>query len=239
MVKEKKDKVKKKEVCETFNVEENGKEKIVESCGIEEEKISTEGQVKKNNETFKVVILVMIGFLAFFFGIMFVNYLMNHFTIDGVEFELDTKSISGTTLYKTSIPVIYDGKKADYNFYFRTDPRKLNEKVNLSEKIVFRKNIVLDLTTENLFCDGDWTIALANLQNLYSLLEINLSAKNESMKYEPASEYLFITINEGNLTEIIQKDENNYDVNIHNCEVLPAFEKLMFESLVQYHELNK
>lgn len=233
----KKTNVKKKEVCETFNIKENGKEKVVESCGIEEEKISTEGQRKKQNKLFGKIILVMVCFLAFFFLILFVNYSMNHFKVEGVTFETDTISIIGTTLYRTSIPVIYNGEKASYNFYLRNDPRELRNKVQMNEEIIFRKNLVLNLTTEDLFCEGDWTIGLANVQNLYSILEINLLVKN-NQSYEPKEEFMFITINKGNKTEIIQIDEYNYEINVNGCEVLPAFERLMLETFIRYKQLN-
>lgn len=227
----------KKEVCEIFKIEKDGKEKVVESCGTEKEP-ETKNQKKRQENAFKTIVFVMLGCLALFFAVLLVNNLMNHFKVDGVKFEIDTKSIKGVPLYKTSIPVTYNGKNADYNFYFRTDPRRLKEEVNVSGKIVFRKNVVLDVTTEGLFCDGDWTIGLMNLKNLYSLLEMNLKVKDNSTIYIPNEDYMFITINKGNKTEIVQISENSYDVNIEDCKVLPAFERLMLEAFIQYEEKN-
>ena len=70
--------------------------------------------------------------------------------------------------YKTALPVIYNEEIVPYNFYLRNDPRKLNVPVN--GRISFKNNMVLEVTTEELFCDGDWNLAIGNIQNLYGIL---------------------------------------------------------------------
>lgn len=235
---EKKGKIKKKEVCETFKVKEDGKEKVVESCGIEEEKVVKEGQIKKQNELFKKILLFMVGFLVFFLIIFFINSSINKFEVEGVEFNLDTTAMTGRTLYRTFVPVIYQGAPADYNFWLRTDPRKLSEMVPLTGEIVFRKNIVFEVTTEDLFCEGDWTIGLANILTLYQILGLNIIVDGENLTYSPEEDYMFITITEWDKTEILQIDKTHYEVNVNNCEILPAFERLMLEAFIQHKKLN-
>ncbi|MFA5071529.1 MAG: hypothetical protein WC511_04160 [Candidatus Pacearchaeota archaeon] len=238
--------VKKKEVCETFNVEENGQEKIVESCGIEEEKISNEGQIKKQNKLFKSILLVMVGFLAFFFLILFVNYSMNHFKVEGVTFEIDTNAIIGTTLYRTSIPGIidengnftignYDKNKASYNVWFRNDPRKLIEEVSFEGNLTLLKNIVLN-QEGNFACNGDY-IGIQNLLNLYS----NTGAKvisDANASCDDLGRYALLEIVEGNETKIMEYDDYGecYKIEVKDCEILPATERFLLELIVKINE---
>jgi hypothetical protein len=232
---EKKKNVKKKEVCEKFKVKKGKNEAIVESCGVEEEEIVNEGQIERQNDLFKKILLVMGGFIIFFLVIYFLNSSIKNFNVKGVEFDIDTKEMQGVTLYHTSLPIIYNGERTKYNFWLRTDPRKLDNLVPFGGKIIFRKNAVFDVTTENLFCEGDWTIGLTNMFNLYKLFDLNILTKKENETYTPKEDYMFITISEGNKTEILQKDDYNYEIKINNCEVLPAFEKMMLEVFVRYN----
>ena len=238
MEKKRKKAVKKKEVCEKFNVKKEGNEAIVESCGIEEEKVVKKGQIKKQNELFKKILFVMAGFLIFFLIIFYANASINKFDVEGVEFFLDTSAMQGRTLYRTSLPVIYQGKSTNYNFWLRTNPKKLDEMVPITGDVVFRKNVVFEVTTENLFCEGDWTIGLANILTLYKILGMNILVDGENLTYEPEEDYMFITITEWDKTEVLQIDKNHYEVNVNNCEILPAFERLMLEAFIQYHEDN-
>jgi len=238
---------KKKEVCETFNVEENGKEKVVESCGIEEEKISTEGQIKKQNKLFKSILLVMAGFLVFFFTILFINYSLNHFKVEGVTFETDTKSIVGTTLYKTSIPGIVDdegnftagiyetGEKANYRIWFRNDPRILKE-IQFDGNISLLKLAVWN-QTKNYVCDGDY-IGIQNLLNVYNKLGIKV-IKDENASCDSLGRYAYITILDGNETRIEQVGLACYNIYVKDCEILPATERFMLELLVKTNKEMK
>lgn len=229
---------KSKKVCETFKIEKDGNEALVESCGVEEEKIATKEQIKKNNKIFKIILFVMAGLIVMFLMFLFMNKYINRFKVDGVQFEVDTTTLSGIKLYTTSLPVIYNGERTKYNFYLRLDPRKTIRETETNGEINFKKNIVVEITTENLFCEGDWTIALTNFQTLCSLMRMNVLAKNESLTYTPEDQYMFLTINKGNNTEINKLSENSYEMNINNCEVLEGFERLMLEMFIQYENLE-
>jgi hypothetical protein len=246
--KNKKVNVKKKEVCETFNVEENGKEKVVESCGIEEEKIATEGQIKKQNKLFKSILLVMLGFLAFFFLILFVNYSLNHFKVNGVNFEIDTQSMIGTKLYKTSLPGIIDengnftvgnydsGEKADYRIWFRNDPRILKE-ISFDGNISgLLKNVVWN-QTEDYVCNGDY-IGIQNLLNVYDALGVKVM-KDDNASCDSLGRYTYLTILNGDETKIEQTGSACYNIYVNNCEILPATERFLLELLREANEQLK
>ena len=97
--------------------------------------------------------------------------------------------------------------------------------------------MVLDVTTENLFCGGDWNYFQLQMTNI-GIFEISLMIKNESLKYGPERDYMFLTINEGERTEIKEIDENSYEVNVNNCEIAPVADRLLLEAIVKYGEFN-
>ena len=227
----------KKEVSEIFELEKDGKEKIIQTHAIEEEKAPSGEQIKKENKLFRNIIIVMIGFTLMFFVVYMIINSMKHFEVQGIKFEIVREG--KLTFYKTSLPVMYQGNLATYNFYLRNDPRGLEKRVPLIGNITFRKNMVLDVTTEDLFCTGDWTIGLVNVQNLYDILDTNLLVKNKTMNYMPLSDYMFVTINKANQTEIRQISGYSYKINVANCEILPAFERLMLETFIRNKQLNK
>jgi len=234
MAKKKSSKKKEKKVCEIFEIEKGDKEKVVKTCGTEEEEHSTKKQLEHERKMLKGIFLV-IG--AFILTIILIICLINstrHFEYEGVEF--DVVKEGNLIFYKTSIPATYNGKEIPYNFYLRNDPRKLN--VPVSEKIEFKENIVLEVTTEDLFCEGDWSLAIGNLMNLYGILGVNLLVKNESKSYEPENKYMFITIQPANITNIEKTGNNFYNMNVNNCEILKVAEKLMLETFIRYHEVN-
>jgi hypothetical protein len=233
-------------------------EENLEDKGNPIEKV--EKEKKMQNKILKGFLIAVISFAVFFIIVSLIVNSMNHFSYRGVEFAVDKNTMVGKTLYKTSIPVerkdSITGKvisNADYNFWLRNDPRQLDKKVPIiNGDLTFKKNIVLDLTTEELFCEGDWSLGINNALNLFRLLGFNVLVRNETTKYEPADAFMFINIQIGNSTNIEKifssidlgekgkvetKDENSYNLNINNCEVLPAFERLMVEAFVRYNEV--
>lgn len=226
---------------EIFNIEDKLKDKA-ETENIEQETQETsKEEIKRQNEILKNF-FIWLGVVIFIviIAIVGINSIRN-FKYKGLEFS--SEKYGDLIFYKTSFPVRYEDKvtgkvvSADYNFYIRNDPRNLDKKVLINGNIIFRENIVLDLTTEELFCDGDWNLAMGNLMK-FNLFGINLLVKNQTIKYEPENEYMFITINKGNVTEIKQLNETSYEININNCEILSAVERLMVEAFIRYKELN-
>ncbi len=218
-------------------MEKDGKEKIIETTSVQKTEPASQEQIKKENKLFGNIVIVMVGFILMFFAVYMIINSMRHFNVQGVNFEIVKEG--QLTLYKTALPVIHNGDLATYNFYFRIDPRTLKSRVPIvGGNITFRKNLVLDVTTNDLYCGGDWAIGLVNMQHLYEIMGVNLLVRNRTQMYNPASDYMFVTINEGNKTEIKKLIINAYDINIAKCEVLPAFERLMLETFIRDKELN-
>ncbi len=191
---------------------------------------------KEQNKILKNIFIfigvIIIGFVLFFL----VFYYINNFEYKGVKFEINKNEIRGVTLYRTSVPVINNGKEVDYNFYLRDDPRTIEQIVPLEGNIIFRKNMVLEVTTDNLFCGGDWNYFQLQLSNI-AIFDISLIVKNDSINYQPARDYMFMTINEGNKTEIIATSGNAYEINVANCEIASAADRLLLEAIIKNNEI--
>jgi hypothetical protein len=236
MEKKKKENKKTEEVTEIFEVEKNGKEKIVEAHGMEEEKPESKDQVKKEKKIFMIVILVMVGLAALFAATYFISDSFNHMEIEGVKFTLDKATMAGKTLYKTSLPVTFNGSRADYNFWLRGNPKKTNE-IPFNGSLLIMKDMVLN-QTENFKCDGDGIIGVANLLKLYSVLDVNVIAdKNATCDIQ--ERYVFVNIKAGNETRIEQTGKTCYEIQVKDCEILPATERFMLETFVKANEFLK
>ena len=201
-------------------------------------------QIEKHNKLLKSI-FIWLGFLVIAFAAVYLFVgSMKHIDYKGIDFEREEYCDAKPCLifYKIAIPIIYEDKltgkaiNADYNIFIRNDPREL-DKVPVKGNVSFRKNLVLGVNTENLFCDGDWPIAIGNLQKL-DVLGVKVIARNESeiKVYLPAEEYMYVNIREakeGEKTSIEQANENNYYLNVADCEILEATERLMLEAFVQ------
>ena len=191
---------------------------------------------KEQDKILKKIFIVLVVILVGFAGVIGIMNYLNYFEYREVDFEMDKNEIKGVTLYRTVIPVLYNNQSADYNFYLREDPRKLDEAISMKDEIIFRKNMVLEVKTDNLFCGGDWNYFKLQMANI-EIFNINVMVKNNSLKYLPADDFMFIIINEGEKTEIKQIQENAYEFNINNCEIAAMADKFLLETIVKYNEI--
>lgn len=155
------------------------------------------------------------------------------FEYEGVDFKI-VKS-GNLVFYNTKIPVVVDGKNAEYNFYLRNDPRKLDEGVSFNGNLSLAQNLVLN-STEDFNCDGFGVIATANLVNLYKVSGINV-IKDQNATCDSEGRYAFINLQKGSETRIDKVGPACYNVNISNCEILEATERLMLESFIEINKL--
>jgi hypothetical protein len=207
-------------------MEKEDKEKINET----EEKSAPKNQLKKEKKIFLIIVLMMVGFAALFGAVYLISDSFNHLNVEEVKFTVDKTTMTGMTLYRTSLPVTVKGTKADYNFWLRGNPDKTN-KIPFNGSLEMMKNVVLN-QTENFNCNGDGIIGVANLLKLYSVLGANvISDSNATCDAE--GRYVFINIKHGNETRIDQIGKACYEIQVNNCEILPATERFMIENLIE------
>lgn len=219
------------EVCETFEVGKDSEEKMIRTCGVVDTKPATKEQIDSQNELLRNILLALGAIIVIFIVIYFAINSIRHFEYEGVKF--DVVKEGNLIFYKTMIPAMYQGKKAEYNFYLRTDPRKLDA-VPFEGKFYLANNMVLNLD-EDFNCDGDGIIAVANLVKLYEFMRVGIIA-DENASCSENKEYMLVHVQRGNSTGITEIGPACYEVNVANCEILKATEKLMVETFVNIQD---
>jgi hypothetical protein len=203
------------------------KEKKADEDTKVEEAVAEE-QIQKEKGIFKGVIIVMIGFVLLFLAVYALVYSSKHFSYNGITAEAVKE---GTlTFYKISMPVTYNGKLADYNFYLRKSPWVLS-KIPFKGTVLVKKDMVIDMT-EDFKCDGDGIIAIANLLKLYNVIGTSV-IKDENASCDPAGRYMFVKITKGNETRIDQFGPVCYKISVKDCEILEGTERFMLETFAE------
>ena len=225
----KKDKIKKEKICETFAIEKDGKEKVVESCGTESVKISTKDQIKHQNKILKNILLT-IGFIVLgFFIILMIFYSISHFESDGVKYEIIKEK--DVIFYHTSFPsnFIDAGRTIEYKLWLRNDPRELKE-VPFEGNLNLLEMAVID-SEENFDCEGDGAIAIVNFNQILGAMGTHVIRDPEYSQCDGSGRYMFFDLKSGNETKIVQTGPACYDFFIKDCEVLDVTERFLVESL--------
>ena len=211
---------------------------------IEVKQINKEEQRKAQD---KILRNILIGILILLIGIVvivFVSRSLNHFEYRGVKFEIVRFCDAGPPClitYRITLPVKVDEngknpvivapseKNADYNFYFRNDPRKLD--VNFSGTVKFADNMVFNSEAE-FSCNGYGAIAGANFNQLFRVLRTDI-IKDKNAACDLGARYIFVNVKPGNETRIEEYGSSCYNIYIKDCEILEGTEKFMFETLVK------
>ena len=221
----------KKEVCETFEVEKDGEEKVITSCGEEPVKHADEKQIK-NQEKILKNFLIIIGVIALFFiAFYFSSKLMTNFEYDGVKYEITREG--DLIFYKTGLPAKVNGEQIIYNFYIRNDPRRLGE-VEFYGGIVFAENMVLNVSEET-SCEGDEIIAIANLVKLHEFVGTTV-IKDPNASCDDLGRYVYMDIREGDETKVEKTGQACYELTFKDCEILEVTERVMIEI---FSEINQ
>ncbi|MFH1422833.1 MAG: hypothetical protein ABIH42_09010 [Planctomycetota bacterium] len=220
----KKTKKKEEKVCEVFEVD--GKDKKV--CGTQEVEAGSEKQLKEQEKTLRNILIILTLISIILFTWIGYWYFQTHIEYRSVDF-LKVKE-GELNLYRTSLPVIYDGNPVNYNLYFRTNPREL-AKVNLDGEFIMLGQMVLN-PSEEFNCDGDGIIAIANLVKVYELTGVKV-IRNESIGCDTLGNYMFLDIVGGETTEVVHNGGGCYTLKVANCEILKATERFMLEALVR------
>lgn len=230
MVKKKK-KSSKKEVNEIVIIKKDGKEETKEFHGTEKEKPANKEQIKKQRKQLKVILSILGIFVLIFVVVFLLSRGTTSFDYKGLELKMVKEG--DLIFYQTRMTTQYEGNPLQYDFYFRTNPNKL-KKIPFEGEIELKNDLILNVTTENLFCDGDWQIAIGNLMNL-NVFNINVGT-NENASCDSNGMYSLVQIHEGNESKIEQYGPACYNLYITDCEVLPVTEKFMIESFIKINE---
>lgn len=195
-------------------------EKNIKDDGKEKKKEKT-----KQNKTLRNIFVFIGVFLLVFALVFIIMGIRNKPDYRGVTFNVIKEG--ELTFYQTAFKVLYKGENATYNIYLRNNPKELAKEVPFDGELNLKNILVLNTTTENLFCDGDWNLAIGNLQNL-GIFNIKIM-RDENATCSPGGEYVFVQIEEGNETKVEQYGPSCYKLIVSDCEILPATERFMIE----------
>ncbi len=221
-------KPKKKEVIkEIKEIESN----IQKEEAREEKDIPSKTQIKKENK----IMFIFLGILLLISSVL-VIYLLTlnsakSFTYNGVKYSLVKNG--KLTFYETTLPLVYNGQKKYFNLFIRNDPKTLEREVPFNGSIYIKSAMDLNYS-DSLTCNGDGVIALANLANLYQAIGTRV-VRDPNATCDPQQRYVFINVKVSNETSIMETAPACYTINVANCQILPATERFITETLSSIH----
>jgi hypothetical protein len=221
-----------KDYLEVFEIEKDGKEKEVVKESHPHEEHSNKEEMKHNKKQLKIILGVLGGLILVFVLIIVFYNLSGNVKYDNVKFQKENYCDSKPclTVYHTSLPLYSSNGShtADYNFYIRTNPKELKE-IPFEGNLVLKRGYTMNITDE-FNCEGDGTIAFANLVQQYQIANI-VYINDENASCDSLSRYDYYEFHKGNETRIVQRgNQSCYDIYVNNCEILPATEKIMAET---------
>jgi len=158
------------------------------------------------------------------------------FEYRGVNFSVVTFCDAKPCLktYNTKLPVVSKGEKADYNFWLRNDPRKLEGEIPFAGDLELGSEMDLSVTY-GLTCEGYSSVAMDNFGTVFGVSGIKIN-ELESPVCGSDQGHMYVTIQEGEVTSVEKTGDSCYTINIKECEILKGTERFLYEALV---EVNK
>lgn len=226
---------KKKEIekiKEVFDIEKNGKIKEVIKKG---ELPLEHSQKEQKNYQNKILNWTLIGIVILLILFIFTVFLVNSLKIIKYEgFKFEKEKAGNVIFYKMSFPLFNENKNQTYQLFIRTNPKEF-DKVPLDGEMHVKQIVVLNSTNE-LNCEGDGVIALANIYQLFPYIGLKL-INDPNATCDSQDRYMFVNIVNSTQTSIEQTGKSCYQINVNNCEILKATEKFMIEVLIKRREL--
>jgi len=192
------------------------------------------------------VLGVMVGLIAIFTVSSYIFEESKTFEYQGLSITKEKFGEIPVYRYSYYIPSITGaatGAPNKVNILFKYDPRELDVPVEGTIEYL-RKNtfVYITINSTGILCEES-ILAVATLssfigQNGYLLAsgsadEADAEANNLDYRTcETNPDRMVITLQEGQETSIIKEKDNCYTINVANCEILPAIEKFMIQSII-------
>lgn len=221
---DKKKEEKREEVIDKIN------ENIDKSEEKEEKREESKPDKKQIFEENKIL-KVFLG-IIFLIVVVIVSYLIFYnsskaFTYEGIKYVVDTSGQS--PLYDTVLPL----KTTNYNVYLRNDPRTLAKTVPFNGTFYLKPYMALNYSND-IHCSGYGTVAVVNLMNLYDALGTKV-VYDPNATCDPQQRYVDVNIRVANETSIQEIAPACYNINVANCDVIPATERYMTETISEVY----
>lgn len=199
---------------------------------VDEKKETAE---KKNHkkEFVKIIAGILLILAVSFLVFLFVKNI-GKFQYEGMKFE--KVKVGELNFYQTNLPTIQNGKSLDLNIYFRNDPKNIYE-IPFDGNVSTRDVMVIN-STNDFVCNGDGSIGVGNIVINFGYLGIE-SIQDKNASCDEKGRYLFLEMDVGNETKIVQNLKTCYTMTINNCEILIATERFLLQKVKQTNDLIK
>ena len=229
------------EICETFDIEKDGKEQVKEACSLVEKKPASKEEIKRQNKTLRNILIALgILILLILLGVWYINSL-RHFEYRGIKG--DVVKEGKLIFYQIEIPIKVNGQKVTYSIFLRNNPEELDaipfngDMADFTELSRINNSYVLIINASDEFdCDDDELIAVGNMMNLKAI-EFKMM-KDENATCDLLGRYIYINMKKADVSEINQIGNACYELSIANCEILKVTERFMVEMIVKDKELR-
>ena len=223
--------VDKKEEEKKLEAEKIVLEKAEKAEEIEEKKEEKaepdKGQVFHENKILFNVLMVLALLVIAFVVFLILYRASNTITVNGVQYNVVQQG--QLTFYNAKIPVVYQGKPAQYNFYLRNNPQLLENEIPFNGTLYILPGLVVNVSND-LACSGDGSVAMVNLGTLYKVIGANVTASG-NLTCNPQAGYVYLNIQPSSKPTSIQEiSPACYQINVNNCQVLAATERYMVET---------
>ncbi len=191
------------------------------------------------------LVVFVVGFILFY--VVFSK--IGTFEYKGLAFDKQAYG-DELTLYHHSYFYTYNKQTYKNNVYLRIDPRE-NE-VPVSDEILFIKGrtAYLSINNTNITNCRESQIAIAAItqffvNNQFDLklgtpdLNVSKERKQPYIDCQKADDNTVIIVQNSDKTNIIKKGDSCYFININQCEIQPAVEKFIVNSLVDTREYRE
>jgi len=218
--------------------EEKKREEVIETVEGNIEKAEEKEEKKEDAHPDKKQIFEENKILIIFGGILllllaaFISYLAfsnnaKSFTYGNVTYSIANYG-NNHIFYKTTIPVVINGSRINYNAYLYNNPKDLAKEVPFKGDLYVRPIMNLNYSND-INCKGDGVVALAELENLYTAMGTKL-VYDPNATCDPQQRYVEINIKTSNETNIQEIAPACYTINVANCQIIPALERYMTET---------
>lgn len=211
------------------------------------EKINKKKERKLEKELLGILIFLGVLVVVFIVASAYFKSL-NYFEYKGLTFS--KKKLGEIQLFHHSYYVkTLDGQLAQYNFYLRNDPRTNNVLIEGKSNLLSAGSVVyLSVNSEGLQECRYGSLAVGTLSSFMTDNQMRVIAGNLDFWQAGARRDLWATCENkpGNrVVEILKGNEtkvkiegNCYKVEVANCEILEAIEKLEMQSLIDAKKVS-
>lgn len=191
------------------------------------------------------LVVFVVGFILFY--VVFSK--IGTFEYEGLAFDKQAYG-KELTLYHHSYFYTYNKQTYKNNVYLRFDPRE--NRIPVSDEILFIKGrtVYLGINNTNIINCSESQIAIGTISQFFANNQFDLKLgtpdineskerKQPHIDCQKADDNTVIIIQNSDKTNIVKQRDSCYFINVNQCEIQPAVEKFIVNSLIDTREYRE